>query len=74
MDREEALRKASRANIQLLIGAGALFLASLNTFKVVQYLQGVISRGSILSVSEQEPEETKKALDQMVETYYESVN
>lgn len=74
MDREEALKRASRANIGILVGMGTLLWASLNTHKVMTYLQGVLPRDRIISVVDQDPKDTKEALEAMVETYYENVN
>lgn len=53
---------------------GALLWASLNASKVVRYLQGVLPRDKIISVVDQDPKDTKEALEGMVETYYTSVN
>lgn len=74
MNREEALKHASRANIGILVGMGALLVASLYTNKAMGYLQGVLPRDQILSVADQAPEDTKEALEAVVETYYNSVN
>lgn len=74
MDREEALKKASRANVQIIAGMGMLLLASLNVNKVIGYLQGVLPRDKIVSVADQAPEDTKEALEAMLEDYSSKVN
>lgn len=74
MNREEALKRTSRAQIGIVVGMAALIWASLNATRAIRYLQGVVPSDRIISVSDQEPKDTKKALENMVETYYESVN
>ena len=72
--REEALKHASRAQIGIVIGLGSLMWAALNSIKAVRELQGGMQRGNLISVAGQSPKATKKALEDIVETYSEQVN
>lgn len=74
MNREEALKHASRAHVGIMVGIGTLIWASLHSRKAAQYLQGVLPRDRIVSVADQAPQDTKEALEEVLENYAQSVN
>lgn len=73
-ERSEALKRVDRANKQILLGMGALLLASLNASKAVKHLQKVVYRETVVSKAPATYEDTKEALEDMVETYSSGVN
>lgn len=73
MNEEEALKKVSAANKQVLLAMGALLLASLNATKAFRYLQEVTHRERTFP-SENEAEQVKQEVENMVEAYSENVN